>query len=88
MIPLDRLILLDTNILIHLVRGNATGKAIDARYGLRDRPERPLISIVTVGEVMKFAEWRNWGERKRATLRELLEELVIVDISDEAILER
>ena len=88
MIPLNRLILLDTNILIHLVRGNATGQAIDARYGLLDRPERPLISIVTVGEVMKFAEWRNWGERKRATLRGLLEELVIVDISDETILDR
>jgi predicted nucleic acid-binding protein len=88
MIPLDRLVLLDTNILIHLVRGNAIGRAIDTKYDLLGRRERPLISIVTVGELMKFAEWRNWGERKKATLRELLNELVIVDISDQTILDR
>lgn len=50
MIPPERLVLLDTNVLIHLVRGNAIGRAIDARYGLRARPERPLISMVTVGD--------------------------------------
>lgn len=88
MIPPERLVLLDTNVLIHLVRGNAIGRAIDARYGLRARPERPLISMVTVGEVMKFAEWRNWGAKKRATIRELLNELVIVDISDQTILDQ
>jgi len=88
MISPDRLILLDTNVLIHLIRGDAIGAAIDERYGLRNRPERPLISIVTVGEVMKFAEWRGWGEGKRRMIRELLEELLIVDISDATILDR
>lgn len=86
MISPDRLILLDTNILIHLLRGKDIGTAIENRYGLLARPERPLISIVTVGEALKFAEHRKWGERKKTALQMLLQEFIIVDIDDAVIL--
>ncbi len=39
--------LLDTNILVGLIRANAIGQEIDARFGLRSNLVRCLISVVT-----------------------------------------
>jgi tRNA(fMet)-specific endonuclease VapC len=79
----SRLLLLDTNILIHLVRENRTGKAIDFRFQLQSPPERPLLSIVTVGEALALSKRLSWGAAKIAALEGLFEDCVIVDISDE-----
>ena len=38
----DRLFLLDTSVVVALVRGKALGQRIDATYGLRAAPLRPL----------------------------------------------
>jgi predicted nucleic acid-binding protein len=83
----DRL-LLDTSIVVHLLRGKRTGEAIDKAYNLRGRPDRPLISVVTVGETLGFAKQNAWGAERVDLLRSLLGELVIVDINDREILER
>lgn len=88
MIPPDRLIILDTNVLLHLVRGRSAGKWIDEQYDLRGRLERPLISTVTVGEILRIALRNTWGEGKTQFLRQLLAELVIVDIGQADILDR
>ncbi|HTG36292.1 MAG TPA: type II toxin-antitoxin system VapC family toxin [Thermoanaerobaculia bacterium] len=80
---LPRLLLLDTNILIHLVRDNRTGRFIDSRFLLRKRAERPLVSIVTVGEALAMSRRFSWGPSKIAALEGLLQDLVVVDISDE-----
>ncbi len=80
MIPQNELILLDTNVLIHLVRGNEIGQRIDTNYQLRARLERPLISIITVGESFALARKFKWGKTKVDQLKELLRELVVVDI--------
>lgn len=82
------LLFLDTNIVIHLFRGKATGQRIDRAYGLRKSPERPLISVVTVGEVLGFGRQRDWGDAKIAAVRQLLTELVVVDINHVDVLER
>jgi tRNA(fMet)-specific endonuclease VapC len=74
------LVLLDTSIVLHLVRGNEFAERIDMACSLRERPEKPLISVVTVGEAHAFAARRGWGEEKRRKLDELLREFVIVDI--------
>jgi tRNA(fMet)-specific endonuclease VapC len=66
-----------------LVRENRTGKSIDSRFLLRKRTERPLISIVTVGEALAMSRRLSWGPSKKAALENLLQDLVIVDISDE-----
>lgn len=50
MIPENSLILLDTTVLVDLARGKKAGQTIDARYQLRQRKLRPLISVVTRGE--------------------------------------
>jgi predicted nucleic acid-binding protein len=56
------LILLVTNILVHLVRGNEFGRSVNQSYGLADRKERPLISVVTVGEMLSLAKKLTWGD--------------------------
>lgn len=84
----SRLLLLDTNIVIHLVRGNAVAQAVDARFQLRARPERPLISVVTLGEALAFATYQNWGPERVVRLRELLREFVSVGINSQPVLDR
>ena len=81
------LLLLDTSIVVHIFRGGAVGQRVDRAYGLRERPERPLISVVTVGEVLGFGRQRDWADKKMAALRRLLTELVVVDINHAAVLE-
>ena len=80
-----RLLVLDTNIVVHLTRGNEFGRSLDQAYGLRARSERPLISRVTVGELLSLADQFRWGQPKRARLMELVRELVVVEIGAEAI---
>jgi predicted nucleic acid-binding protein len=55
-------------------------------FGLRAHTEKPLISIVTVGECHAFAAYRGWGAEKRAALDALLHELVIVDLNHGGVL--
>jgi tRNA(fMet)-specific endonuclease VapC len=86
-IPLDRLILLDTWVLVHLCRDGTVGRAIRRKYQLRERPTTPVISIVTVGEIYAFARRADWAEKKRAVLSELLANLVVMDIRLEPILQ-
>lgn len=88
MIPSGELILLDTNILVHLVRGKELGARIDVDYQLRARTERPLISVITIGEALALARKWNWGQGKIDRLRKLFNELVIVDINRPSILDK
>ena len=84
----SRLLLLDTNIVIFLTQAGATGQAIEARYELRARSDRPLLSVVTLGEALAFGRLRNWGPPRMARLRDVLREFVAVDIRSQAVLER
>jgi tRNA(fMet)-specific endonuclease VapC len=79
-------ILLDTNILIHLARGGIAAQRLEAQYALGARRAVPLISIVTVGELMAFALKAGWGAAKQARVKELAEHLVVVDINREPVL--
>jgi tRNA(fMet)-specific endonuclease VapC len=82
------LLLLDTNIVLHLIRGSAFARSLDRAYALRERAERPLASVVTVGEILAFSKKLGWGDKKRARMLELLGELVVVDINTDAVLQR
>ncbi len=84
----SRLLLLDTNIVIFLVRGGPLGQTIDRRFQLRARPERPPVSVVTLGEALAFARQRGWGAARIERLRELLRELVPVNLNSQPVLER
>lgn len=82
MTAISGLVMLDTNVVLFLVRGNDFDQQIDAAYNLLRRPERPLISVVNVGDLLGFARYRNWGEGLVDKLRAFLDELVIVDINE------
>ena len=88
MIPKGELILLDTNILVHLVRGKELGNRIDADYQLRARIERPLISVISIGESLALTRKWNWGQGKIDALKRLFTQLVIVDINRPSILDK
>ena len=78
-IAADRLILLDTGVLIHLARKDPTGKAVEEEHELSTRPDRPLLSSVVEGEVLGFALWRGWGPARMRGLSVLFDRLARVD---------
>ena len=59
------LYLLDTNVLIHAVRGSPTWQRIKAACDPLLTEPRPIVSIVSHGELRSFAEQQEWGALKR-----------------------
>jgi tRNA(fMet)-specific endonuclease VapC len=80
------ILVLDTNVLVHLARGKAAGRHLDTTYGLSTAPYRPIVCVVTVGECMSIARYNNWGTKKQEALRELFRQLVVADINDADVL--
>jgi len=68
--PSARLILLDTSILIHYARNDATAKMVEEQYALSSRWERPLLSSIVEGEIRAFALQRDWGKQRMEPTRE------------------
>lgn len=83
----DGLVLLDTNVVVQYVRGNEVSRRIESRFQLRHRTERPLISVVSIGEMRALTRKFGWGPKKIAILESLVRELVVVDISSREVLE-
>jgi tRNA(fMet)-specific endonuclease VapC len=83
----ERLYLLDTNVLLLLVRGGGCARSIEARYGLRSMKLRGLISIVSHGEIKVLARRNGWGEIKLQALQEALNGLVTIDINRPAVID-
>lgn len=78
--------LLDTNVIVALVRGNTLARTIDETFGLRASKIRHMASVVSQGEVRVLAERNKWGTAKRSALDNALDNLVTVDISHPAII--
>jgi len=79
--------LLDTNVLLELLRGNDLGEALDARFGLRSSLGSSMICVVTVGEMLALAQKFGWGTTKLDKLRRMLDQLVWIDISNPQLLD-
>ncbi len=75
----DDLISLDTNVLVHWVRQNATGTQLRDMYSLHERMDRPMYSTIVEGELRGLARVWGWGKKKLDLLDEILAELVRVD---------
>jgi tRNA(fMet)-specific endonuclease VapC len=78
--------LLDTCILVHLVRGDRDGKKIQKAYNLKAFYSECLISVVTRGEMEKLGREFNWDNAKLKAMRDLLDQLITVDINDPSII--
>jgi len=79
--------LLDTNVLLHWIRGSQVAKNINTQFGLQSSSFRPLVCEVTLGEIAAFAHSSSWSAEKRKKLNELKKKLVAVDISDYRVIE-
>jgi tRNA(fMet)-specific endonuclease VapC len=79
--------LLDTNIIVALMRDNDLGRSIETTYGLRASLNRSLISVVTVGEMLSLVRQFGWGKLKITALETLLKQLVWIDINDDSMLD-
>lgn len=77
----DRLYLLDTNVLLALIRGQDLGQSIDRTFNLSTSPSRPLVSIVSYGEIRVLARRNNWGREKTESLENMLHNVVPVYLS-------
>jgi len=58
------LYLFDTNILVHLIREDATGLEIKARFSPFTKDPKPLICNVTDGELRSLSLQFSWGKQK------------------------
>lgn len=74
--------LLDTGVLLLLVRGGEVARNLDAAFGLRASTFRPLICCVSVGELWALAEMNNYGAEKRGVVQTTIDNTVVVDIND------
>jgi len=64
------------------------GRWIESQFDFRSRDETPLISFVTLGELLALAEKWGWGEEKRRKIFELPQSFVMADIRTRSVLER
>jgi tRNA(fMet)-specific endonuclease VapC len=77
--------LLDINILVQILRGNALGQYIDNQFGIRSSLAACVISVVTVGEMFSLARYFKWGAPRINSLEGLLNRVPWIDINDRAI---
>ena len=57
---LSPLYLLDTNVLVHMIRGDAVSAHVRATISRSLIDPRPLVSVVTAGELRSLALQFNW----------------------------
>lgn len=74
--------LLDTGVLLLLVRGGPTAQALDDRFELRASAFRPLMCSVSIGELWALAEMNDYGDEKRRAVQNAIDNTVVVDIHD------
>lgn len=65
--------LLDTNILVHLIRDDATGQLLKRERGLLLNEDVPAFCMVSEGELRSLAYQFGWGAEKAGQIRFLLE---------------
>lgn len=69
----------DTNVLIHLLRMDCTGRAIETEHSLTRRREQPILSSVVEAEVLCVGRYWRWGRKRMDEARELLRSFVRLD---------
>jgi tRNA(fMet)-specific endonuclease VapC len=78
---------LDTSVLLNLIRGQELGKSIDRAFGLRTALYRHTVSIVSHGELRVLARRNQWGDQKRDALTLALDGLITVNLDSGAMVD-
>lgn len=64
--------LLDTNIVLHIIRNSSTWQKIKDDYKLYKADKTIYISIITYAEIISIAKQLNWGQTKLEILQRIL----------------
>lgn len=72
-------ILLDTNILIHLVRGNAIAQQVKNYVGSVNEPQL-FVSVVNIAEAESLVVQWKWPNDKIERLKKLITSFIAIDI--------
>ena len=78
---------LDTNIILALIRANPLCEFINATYQLSQPQTRAMICIVSHGEVWSLAKNNNWGQKKCDSLANMLANVVTLDINRDSVID-
>lgn len=81
----DEPLVLDTNILLHLLRGKKAAEFLEREYGISRRSPRAIISVVTKGELKALGYKFDWGPTQHERLDAMLAGLPAADISHRAV---
>lgn len=79
--------IVDTNILVHAVRGDAIWDIIKSRYDLLMHEPCPIYSVVSEGEIRSLAVQWGWGQSRRNQMEFLLGYFVRFSIDDSDLIE-
>ncbi|MEZ4886541.1 MAG: PIN domain-containing protein [Chitinophagales bacterium] len=77
-----RKFILDTSVLIHLVRDSETWEFINNTYRPLDAPNESAVSFATVAELYSLAIQLGWGAKKVKKLEYVLNNFPIYEIDD------
>ncbi|MEX2633657.1 MAG: type II toxin-antitoxin system VapC family toxin [Balneolales bacterium] len=75
-------LVLDTNVIINLVRGNHIAQKVKDFVDSKETPQL-FISVVSIAETESLVVQWGWGERKVNTLRKMIGSFVCIDIASE-----
>ena len=81
-------ILLDTCALVHILRGKSIGQTIVEAHQLDTRPDKPMVSVVSIGELLALVHDWKWGTTRITAMQALLREYHILPIEHGAIKDR
>ncbi len=84
---MSRSFVLDTNVLLALIRGGGLGSRIDQAYGLRGNFQRHVVSFASQAEIWVLADRNAWGSAKRDALQAMFGQLVVVPIDGQPLLD-
>lgn len=79
------ILVLDTSVVVDVARNNRSGQAILETYSLKSRTDRPLISVITTGEMLGIAKSQSWTSDKTKVLHELMSEFVKLELTPEVV---
>ncbi len=74
-------IIIDTCVLIHIVRDTSSGKKCLEELAKFDEEPNIIISVVTKAELESFIAQNNWGQLKIEKLYKILSKITYIDIA-------
>lgn len=80
--------LLDTNIVLIYASNSPIADFIEDRLALFSKPNNLFASVVTVAEIESLIIQRQYGDKKKAAFRELLDSLAIIDVNIQEIIQQ